>query len=110
MYDAWGRPISCSGTMANTLGKINPFRYRGYVYDEETELYYLESRYYYHELNRFISSDRLVNIAADIFVQNTFAYCINSPTAYVDRNGMWLDTFFDAVSLIGSICEVIATP
>ena len=34
-YDAWGRPINCSGTMANTLGKINPFRYRGYVYEED---------------------------------------------------------------------------
>ena len=51
VYDAWGRPISCSGIMANTLGKINPFRYRGYVYDEETGLYYLRSRYYSNSQN-----------------------------------------------------------
>ena len=32
-YDAWGNPLSATGTMAGTLGKLNPFRYRGYVYD-----------------------------------------------------------------------------
>ena len=38
-YDAWGKPVQTSGSMANTLGKINPFRYRGYVFDEEIGLY-----------------------------------------------------------------------
>ena len=46
VYDAWGYLISKTGTMAATLGTVNPFRYRGYVYDEETGLYYLRSRYY----------------------------------------------------------------
>ena len=45
-YDAWGRMLSKTGTMTSTLGTLNPFRYRGYVYDEETGLYYLRSRYY----------------------------------------------------------------
>ena len=45
-YDAWGRLLSITGTLADTLSKRNPFRYRGYVYDEETGLYYLQSRYY----------------------------------------------------------------
>ena len=35
-YDSWGKPLSCTGTLATTLGVLNPFRYRGYVYDEET--------------------------------------------------------------------------
>ena len=35
-HDAWGRVLSKTGTMASTLGTLNPFRYRGYVYDEET--------------------------------------------------------------------------
>lgn len=43
-HDAWGKPLDCTGTMALTLGADNPFRYRGYVYDEETGLYYLQSR------------------------------------------------------------------
>ena len=39
-YDAWGNPISKSGSMVATLGTENLFRYREYVYDEETMLYY----------------------------------------------------------------------
>lgn len=42
-YDAWGRPRSKSGTLASTLGTLNPFGYRGYVCDEDTELYYLRN-------------------------------------------------------------------
>lgn len=45
-YDAWGKVLSTAGTMASTLGTVQPFRYRGYVYDVETGLYYLRSRYY----------------------------------------------------------------
>ena len=45
-YDAWGKQTGCYGVMSQTLGKLNPFRYRGYVYDEETGPYYLQSRYY----------------------------------------------------------------
>lgn len=37
-YDAWGKLLSTTGSLADTLGKCNPFRYRGYVYDEEKEL------------------------------------------------------------------------
>ena len=45
-YDAWGKLLSTTGTMASTLGAYNPLRYRGYFYDTETGLYYLMSRYY----------------------------------------------------------------
>ena len=31
-YDSWGKLLSTSGSLASTLGKNNPFRYRGYVY------------------------------------------------------------------------------
>ena len=60
-YDAWGNPLTTTGTMADTLGKLNPFRYRGYVYDAETGLYYLQSRYYNPETGRFINADNLVD-------------------------------------------------
>ena len=59
-YDAWGKILSTTGTLANTLGKINPFRYRGYVYDEETGLYYLRSRYYHPTWDRFINADCII--------------------------------------------------
>ena len=56
-YDAWGQPIGKNGSMASTLGTLNPFRYRGYVFDEETGLYYLRSRYYNAERCRFLNAD-----------------------------------------------------
>ena len=45
-YNAWGQVFEPTGSMATTLGDDNPLRYRGYVYDTETGLYYLQSRYY----------------------------------------------------------------
>ena len=59
-YDAWGKPISKTGSLASTLGTIQPFRYRGYVFDEETGLYYLRSRYFNPSLCRFISADAIL--------------------------------------------------
>ena len=56
-YDAWGKILDTTGSMADTLGVDNPLRYRGYVYDTETELYYLQSRYYDPEICRFINAD-----------------------------------------------------
>ena len=71
-YDAWGAPVAKSGSMAATLGTINPFRYRGYVYDEETGLYYLRSRYYNPVWKRFVNADHIGE-------RNLFLYCRNSP-------------------------------
>ena len=79
-YDAWGAPLWCTGELAETLGKVQPFRYRGYVFDEETGLYYLRSRYYNPGWNRFVNADALMN-------QNMYAYCLNSPTTSADKDG-----------------------
>ena len=49
--------VNASGTMAATLGAANPLRYRGYVYDTETGLYYLSRRYYNPVWGRFINAD-----------------------------------------------------
>ncbi len=81
-YDAWGRPLSKSGSMASTLGTLNPIRYRGYVYDEETGLYYLRSRYYNPTWSRFINA----NIVTDNRC-NLSAYCIDNPINLVDSTG-----------------------
>ena len=56
-YDAWGKPIAATGSLAATPGKRNPFRYRGCVYDEETGLYYLRSRYYNPATGRFVNME-----------------------------------------------------
>ena len=86
-YDAWGKPLSKTGSMANTLGALNPFRYRGYVYDEETGLYYLQSRYYNPEWGRFINGDSVLGKPGQLFSHNSFAYCNSSPINFVDANG-----------------------
>ena len=79
-YDAWGAPLWCTGELAETLGKVQPFRYRGYVFDEETGLYYLRSRYYNPQWGRFANADALID-------QNLYSYCKNSPMQFHDPSG-----------------------
>ena len=86
-YDAWGAPLWCTGELAETLGKVQPFRYRGYVFDEETGLYYLRSRYYNPGWGRFVNADCLIGAKNNI-IQNCFAYCENAPTLQKDADGM----------------------
>lgn len=73
--------------MADTLGKRNPFRYRGYVLDEESGLYYLRSRYYNPRLQRFISADISILPDKDLRNSNMYAYCRNTPVIGVDSYG-----------------------
>ena len=94
-YDAWGAPLWCTGELAETLGKVQPFRYRGYVFDEETGLYYLRSRYYSYQFCRFLNADSLLN-------RNPFLYCHNEPVRFVDINGKSEITIFqNKYSLLG---------
>ena len=86
-YDAWGNIISVTGDYANGLGKRNPLRYRGYVYDVETELYYLQSRYYDPEIGRFSNADVFVSTDQGILGNNMFAYCLNNAVRYRDNDG-----------------------
>ncbi len=88
VYDSWGKPLSCTGTLATTLGVLNPFRYRGYVYDEETQWYYLRSRYYDPETCRFISADVLLSTGQGVLGHNCYAYCRNNPISRKDKLGM----------------------
>lgn len=75
------------GSLASTLGKLNPFRYRSYVYDEETELYYLQSRYYDPEMGRFINADVFASTGQGLLGNNMFAYCGNNPVCFSDPSG-----------------------
>ena len=86
-YDAWGKLISTTGTLATSLGADNPFRYRGYYYDTETGLYYLMTRYYDPEVCRFISADVYMTTGQGVLGGNMFAYCLNNPILYSDTLG-----------------------
>jgi len=90
-YDAWGNILSISGTEADTIGSLNPLRYRGYVYDTETGLYYVSSRYYDPGIGRFINADDIDYLGADgsPLSYNLFAYCMNNPVNRFDINGNW---------------------
>lgn len=75
----------------------NPFRYRSYYYDFETNLYYLNSRYYDPLLGRFINADKiyLLNEMKDVFNGlNLYAYCGNNPVINIDASGeVWWNPF-----------------
>ncbi|MBR7163410.1 MAG: hypothetical protein IKD21_00345, partial [Clostridia bacterium] len=111
-YDAWGNVLSVTGSMASTLGQFNPLRYRGYVYDNETALYYLQSRYYDPEIGRFINADDvdLLGANGDFTSLNLYAYCGNNPVVRKDTCGDIWETVFDVISLGASIVEVCINP
>ena len=112
-YDTWGKLISITGSLADTIGVKNPLRYRGYYYDNETGLYYLQSRYYDPETCRFINADSLLVAGDYLQGTNMFAYCFNNPVMYVDPSGMSSDsilgeglvTIFAAMALIVYVTE-----
>ena len=92
-YDSWGTVTGISGSMAGTLGKDNPYRFKGYYYDEETGMYYLKSRYYQPEICRFISADTIevLDCQGDLNDKNLYAYCDNNPVMRVDTGGqIWI--------------------
>ena len=86
-YDAWGKILSITGSMKDTLGKANPLRYRGYVYDHETQLYYCQSRYYDPEIGRWLNADGFTSTGQGFTGNNMFAYCGNNPVMGCDPTG-----------------------
>lgn len=102
-YDSLGKIINMTDTTTYNIGSINPFRYRGYVYDSETGLYYLKSRYYDPETGRFINADVYCDTMSSIFGTNMFTYCNNNPVNQVDPEGtdaMWVQ-FPDGANSFG---------
>ncbi|WP_249284559.1 RHS repeat domain-containing protein [Luoshenia tenuis] len=102
-YDAWGKPLQTTGDAKIVL--LNPFRYRGYVYDQETGLYYLLSRYYDPETGRYINADGLVSTGQGIGGTNMFSYCGNNPVIRQDPSGCGFESLWAAMqkNLAGDI-------
>ncbi len=71
----------------NTTATKNPFKYRGYYYDVNLGLYYLQSRYYDQNTGRFINADGYVSTGQGLTGYNMFAYCGNNPVMRADPNG-----------------------
>lgn len=91
-YDAYGNII-------NQIGNIyNPFRYKGYYYDDEIFMYYLKSRFYNPELRRFMTPDSYKYLEpTNVGCINLYAYCNNNPIMNYDPDGKFI------VDIIGAL-------
>ena len=107
VYNAWGDIISQSD---DELASINPLRYRGYVYDEDTTMYYLQTRYYDPQTGRFINADDTAYIGATgtVLSANIFTYCENNPIMKKDINGKvtGVDDVFMLAVLIATVAAI----
>ena len=86
-YDTWGKLVNIDGPLASRVGEKNPYRYRGYGYDSETGLYYLQSRYYNPEFCRMLNVDAIGGFVGELLSHNVFAYCQNDPINHADPSG-----------------------
>ena len=96
-YDPWGNLLETiigvdetdsKYAAYNNMGLRNPLRYRGYIYDRDTGLYYLQSRYYDPTIGRFINADTYTTTDTDgLLSTNMFAYCENNPVNRSDPTG-----------------------
>ena len=109
IYDAWGNCTIASGSDMQ-LAIANPIRYRGYYYDQDTGLYYLNARYYSPELRRFISPDDTAYLDPEnANGLNLYAYCCNDPVNYADPSGYapeWLQGLAIGLAIVGAVLVI----
>ena len=109
VYDAWGKVYSVTGSMADTLGTINPIRYRSYYYDNETGFYYLNSRYYDPDVKRYINADaEIAGAGGELKGYNLFSYCMNNPVNMTDEDGNWPKWLGKAIAVVAVAAVVVA--
>ena len=103
-YDSWGKNVSITGALAATVGQKNQFRYRGYYFDAESGMYYLQSRYYDPEIKRFISADNIIITGTPVENQNVnlYEYCLDNPVNFQDQSGHFAVTI-GAGYLLGAL-------
>ncbi|MDR0812421.1 MAG: hypothetical protein LBO63_00235 [Oscillospiraceae bacterium] len=100
-YDAWGKITAITGNTG--IANANPLRYRGYVYDAETGLYYCGSRYYDPAVGRFISGDNIL-VMATYNGCNIFAYCENNPINRADPDGYsWYEDALEGKIIVAGV-------
>ncbi|WP_306569890.1 RHS repeat domain-containing protein [Faecalispora jeddahensis] len=105
-YDAWGKLIETTGSEANLIGELNPFLYRGYYYDAEIGMYYLNSRYYDPQTGRFLNADGNISSGQDLNGTNIFQYSGNNPIMRADNQGDFWHIAIGAV--IGGVIAGVA--
>ena len=111
--DAWGNhSTGYTNISSNEGAQYNPFRYRGYYYDTDLEMYYLQSRYYDAKICRFISPDTTDILTATPMAltdKNLFAYCDNNPVMRVDGDGEFWNYVIGGVvgALVGGVAAAL---
>ena len=106
-YNSWGKVTSTQDTSGVSLATLNPFRYRKYVYDPETGLYCLGSRYYDPEVGRFVNADDPGTIFAkpqELYNKNLYAYCDNNPVIREDIQG-----YFPIPCIVGAVVGAVVS-
>ena len=111
-YDAWGNFTTTyhNGCTSSHHANLNPFRYRGYYYDADTGLYYLQSRYYDPTVGRFLNADVYISTGQGLLDYNMFAYCGNNPVTGYDPTGCWDWGIFTNIAisvLTGSVPDIV---
>ena len=110
IYDAWGKILSITENTTNNIGAKNAIRYRGYYYDTESNLYYLNARYYDPQIKRFISADGTLGANSDMFGYNLYAYCGNDPINRIDPSGeAWWHWALAATAVVALVAASIVT-
>lgn len=104
-YDAWGACTITEDVSRCNIATINPFRYRSYYYDEETSLYYLQSRYYAATVGRFINADCKLGTEPGALSYALHSYCNNSPVISEDPLGTW---FFNVLKVVAKVIAPVA--
>ena len=109
-YTAWGKTeISYYHSGASTTAVRNNLTYRGYYYDSDIGMYYLQSRYYDPAIGRWINADgELSDVGGDIRGYNLFAYCFNNPVNMDDPSGNWPKWLSGALNVVGGTLQIAA--
>ncbi len=125
-YDAWGNctvydvtqdsdgnniftEATYSDSQKFNMEFLNPFRYRGYYYDQETGFYLTGTRYYDPEIGRFINADSVISGTGEsVQGYNLFAYCFNNPVNMSDPSGNWPKWATKLVAAVAVVAVVAA--